>query len=173
MPKILAIDDKRDNLITLSAMLKAMMPGCEVITATSGPEGIEKAKTDLPDTILLDIKMPGMDGYEVCNRLKNIEYIKNIPVIMISAIRTGSEDLVKGLDTGADAYLAKPIDEYVLIAQVKTALRIKQAEDNLRNRKDRLEQIVQERTAALRQTNRQLQQEIDESRRIKEEKTKL
>jgi len=161
MPKILAIDDKKDNLIALSALLKVLIPGCSVITAQSGAEGLEKAKTQSPDTILLDIKMPGMDGYEVCNRLKDHEATKHIPVIMISAIKTESEDLVKGLETGADAYLAKPIDEYVLIAQVKTALRIKKAEDYLRGQKDLLESTVQKRTAELLRTNEQLKHEIN------------
>ncbi len=131
MPKILAIDDKEDNLITLSAILNNLIPDCNVITAQSGLEGIEKAKDELPDTILLDIKMPQMDGYEVCARLKDDEDIKHIPVIMLSAIKTESDDRIKGLDCGADAYLAKPIDEYVLISQVRTALRIKKAEDHL------------------------------------------
>ena len=149
MPRILAIDDKMDNLITLSALLKAVLPGCEVMTAQSGPEGLEKAKAGLPDTILLDIKMPGMDGYEVCKNLKQDESTRHIPIIMISAIKTESADLVKGLEIGADAYLAKPIDEYVLIAQVNSALRIKKAEDQLRNQKDSLEEMVRERTRAL------------------------
>jgi len=161
MPKILAIDDKKDNLTALSALLNALIPGCNVITAQSGAEALEKAKTESPDTILLDIKMPGMDGYEVCNRLKYDETTKHIPVIMISAIKTESEDLVKGFETGADAYLAKPIDEYVLIAQVKTALRIKKAEDHLRRQKDLLESTVQERTAELLRTNEQLKHEIN------------
>jgi PAS domain S-box-containing protein len=156
MPKILAIDDKMDNLITLSALLKAVLPGCEVMTAQSGPEGLEKAKAGLPDTILLDIKMPGMDGYEVCRRLKEIEQIKHIPVIMISAIKTESSDLVKGLEIGADAYLAKPIDEYVLVAQVNSALRIKKAEDQLRNQKDLLEIMVRERTRELRESEERM-----------------
>jgi CheY-like chemotaxis protein len=150
MPKILAIDDKKDNLISISALLKALIPDCNVITAQSGIEGLQKAENELPDTILLDIKMPQMDGYEVCNRLKSNEKTLHIPVIMISAIRTESDDLVKGLSSGADAYLAKPIDEYVLVAQVKTALRVKNAEDHLRKQKDQLEQMVQERTKELR-----------------------
>jgi len=161
MPKILAVDDKKDNLTALSALLNALIPGCNVITAQSGAEALEKAKTESPDTILLDIKMPVMDGYEVCNRLKYDETTKHIPVIMISAIKTESEDLVKGLETGADAYLAKPIDEYVLIAQVKTALRIKKAEDHLRRQKDLLESTVQDRTAELLRTNEQLKHEIN------------
>ncbi|SMC82081.1 His Kinase A (phospho-acceptor) domain-containing protein [Desulfocicer vacuolatum DSM 3385] len=173
MSKILAIDDKPDNLISISALLKIMLSNCEVITATSGPEGIFKAETLLPDTILLDIKMPDMDGYEVCRQLKKNDRTKHIPIIMISAIRTDSKDLAKGLETGADAYLAKPIDEYVLTAQVKTALRVKAAEDILRSQKQDLEKIVQERTAELLQSNRQLRKEISEHQREKEKNKAL
>ena len=173
MPKILAIDDKKDNLITVSALLKSLIPDCNVITAQSGPEGIEKAKAEMPDTILLDIKMPGMDGYDVCNRLKDDESTRHIPVIMISAIKTESQDLVKGLETGADAYLAKPIDEYVLAAQVNTALRIKKAEDLLRSQKDLLESIVQKRTVELVQSNAQLKREINNRKQAEEKKNKF
>ena len=165
MTKILAIDDKKNNLISLSAILKSFIPGCIVITALSGLEGIEKAKNESPDTILLDIKMPGMDGYEICKRLKADKNTRYIPVIMISAILTGSSDLIKGLEIGADAYLAKPIDEHVLIAQVKTALRMKTAEDTLRRQKELLEEIVQERTAELTHSNIQMKNEINERKR--------
>ena len=173
MSKILAIDDKTDNLITISALLKVMLPGCEVITANSGPTGIFEAETQLPDSILLDIKMPDMDGYEVCRQLKNNELTKHIPIIMVSAIHTDSKDLAKGLDTGADAYLAKPIDEYVLTAQLKTALRVKKAEDKLRSQKKELEEIVQKRTAELTQINQQLRKEIDEHQHEKEKNKAL
>ena len=173
MPKILAIDDKTDNLISLSAVLKFMIPGCEVLMATTGPEGIRKAQSDKPDTILLDIKMPDMDGYEVCRILKATPATSHIPVIMISAIRTESKDLVKGLDSGADVYLAKPIDEYVLTAQVKTALRVKAAEDSLRRQKQDLEAVVQNRTMELVQTNQQLRKEIEQHELEKEKNRKL
>lgn len=169
MTKILAIDDKKDNLISLSAILKSLIPGCTVITALSGLEGIEKAKDESPDTILLDIKMPGMDGYEVCKRLKENNDTKDIPVIMISAILTQSGDLIKGLDTGADAYLTKPIDEHVLIAQVKTALRMKKAEDTLRSKKDVSEKMVQDRTAELINSNKLFKREIKVRRQTEKE----
>ncbi|MBU8910298.1 MAG: response regulator [Desulfobacterales bacterium] len=81
---------------------------------------------------------------------------------MVSAIKIGGKDLIKGLETGADAYLAKPIDEYVLAAQIKTALRIKKAEDHLRKQKETLENMVLKRTDELMQTNLKLQREIDE-----------
>ncbi len=147
--KILVIDDKPDNLISISALLNTMIPQCEVITALSGPEGIEKAETEAPDVVLLDIRMPGMDGFEVCTRLKSNENTHLIPVIMLTALQTESRDLVRGLDSGADAYLTKPINENVLAAHVKTALRMKEAEDRLRRQKDALQDLVREKTTAL------------------------
>ena len=152
MPKILAIDDKQDNLITISAFLKNLIPNCTVITSDSGTEGIKKAEAEQPDAILLDIKMPEMDGYEVCRHLKSNEKTKHIPVIMVTAIRTDSQSRVKGLEIGADAFLSKPIDEIELVAQIKVMLRIKKAEDILRKEKDLLEDTVQERTRALRES---------------------
>jgi len=149
MIKILAIDDKQDNLISISATLKSLIPDCVVITALSGPEGIEKAKIESPDTILLDIKMPDMDGYEVCSRLKSEDLTKHIPVIMLTAIYTDTGSKVKGLDIGADVFLPKPIDSTELIAQIKVMLRIKTAEDALRREKDILDQLVLERTKVL------------------------
>lgn len=149
MAKILAIDDNPDNLVSVNAILKDLIPGCNVITALSGPEGIETAMREAPDTILLDIKMPVMDGYEVCKRLKENENTRHIPVIMISAIRKEPKDYVKGLECGADGYLPKPIDEHVLVAQVNSALRTKKAEDQLRNQKAVLDQLVQWQTAEL------------------------
>jgi len=172
MSRILLIDDKKDNLITLSALLKTLIPGCSLITAQSGAEGLKKAEAELPDTILLDIKMPVMNGYDVCKKLKQGESTRHIPVIMLSAIKTESDDLVKGLETGADAFLTKPIDESVLVAQISTALRIKKAEDLLRNQKDLLAEMVGERTAELANSNVQLKREIDERKQAVEALTK-
>ncbi len=153
MTKILAIDDKMDNLVNLSALLKNLMPGGVVITAQSGMEGIAKAKAELPDVILLDIKMPEMDGFETCHRLMSDKRTKHIPVIMIAAIETDQQSRIKGLDIGANAFLSKPIDEYELASQVSVALRIKKAEDALREQRNSLEKTVEERTATLHQMN--------------------
>ncbi len=146
MSKILAIDDRLDNLISIKALLRNMIPECEVITAQTGKEGIERAIKELPDTILLDINMPVMDGYEVCNKLKANFATKHIPVIMITAVRTDSKSRVKGLEIGADVFISKPIDADELTSQVKVMLRIKKAEDKLRSEKDILEEMVQKRT---------------------------
>ena len=164
MAKILAIDDKQDNLIILSAVLKNFLPGCTVITAQSGAEGIEKAAGELPDTIILDIKMPGMDGFEVCRRLKSDGKTRCIPIIMLTAVRIDAKSRIKGLDLGADAFLGKPVDETELAAQVNVMLRIKKAEDILRKERDLLEETVQERTKQLSESEaryRSLMENID------------
>jgi len=161
MQKILAIDDKMDNLATLSALLKNLMPGCAVITAQSGMEGIEKARAELPDAILLDVNMPEMNGFETCRRLMSDERTKHIPAIMITAIKTDQQRRSKGLDIGANAFLAKPIDEDELFSQLQVALRIKKAEDALREERKSLERTVQERTAALRQSEEKYREIIE------------
>jgi PAS domain S-box-containing protein len=123
-----------------------------VFTADSGLKGLDLARSEQPDAILLDIKMPEMDGFEVCERLKADARTGPIPVIMLTALKTESRDLVRGLESGADAYLSKPVDENVLAAQVKTALRIRKAELALRQQNEELDALVREKTASLKQS---------------------
>ena len=149
MKTILAIDDQKDNLTTIKAVMKDYMPNCKVITALSGSEGIKIAREQQPDTILLDIIMPGMDGFEVCKEIKADNSTKPIPVIMLTAIKTDAESRVRGLNLGADAFLSKPIDPIELTAQVNVMLRIKAAEDKLRAEKENLEETVTKRTVDL------------------------
>ncbi len=156
MSKILAIDDRQDNLVAVTALLKTFISDCHVLTAQSGAEGLQMADSEQPDIILLDVKMPGMDGLEVCRQLKSDEATRHIPVIMISAVRTGSQDLVKGLEIGADAYLPKPIDEFVLTAQVRSALRIRTAEDKLRQQNAELDRLVKQRTRSLQESQQRV-----------------
>lgn len=156
MNKILIIDDNVDNLVSISALIKNFLKNCDPITAQNGKDGIKMAQVKKPDTILLDIQMPGIDGYETCKMLKQDSSTKHIPVIMLTAVRTSSQDRIKGLNTGADAFIAKPIDEGELIAQVNVMLRIKEAEDKLRAEKNALEKMVQERTKELNIQNKEL-----------------
>jgi PAS domain S-box-containing protein len=149
MPKILAIDDKMDNLVTLSALLKNLMPGCAVITAQSGVEGLGKARAETPDVVLLDVKMPEMDGFETCRRLKADDVTTHIPVIMITAVKTDPQSRIKGLECGANTFLSKPIDQLELVSQVRVALRIKKSEDDLREERNSREKAVQERADLL------------------------
>ena len=133
-----------------------------MITSDSGTEGIKKAEAEQPDAILLDIKMPEMDGYEVCRHLKSNEKTKHIPIVMLTAIKTDGESRVKGLDLGADAFLSKPINETELAAQVKVMLRIKKAEDQLRKEKTLLEDTVREKTKFLEERTHDLVERIKE-----------
>lgn len=139
MSRILVIDDQKDNLITIQAVIKLHIAECDIETALTGEKGIEIARSRHPDVILLDIIMPGMDGFETCLRLKENIATQHIPVIMITAIRTDTNTKVKALGAGADAFLTKPIDQTELVAQIRVALRVKAAEDKLREENRELE----------------------------------
>jgi signal transduction histidine kinase len=146
MSTILAIEDKKGHLISLSESLTTLIPDCHVTTALTGNDGIKKAQTELPDTILLNIKKMATDGFEVCRRLKADERTKHIPIIMFTATKTDDESMVKGLELGADVFLDETIDETVLAAQVKVMIRIKKAEDLLRKEREILEETIQEKS---------------------------
>ncbi|MCX6237455.1 MAG: PAS domain S-box protein [Bacteroidia bacterium] len=147
--KILAIDDIEDNLIVLKALLIEAFPTIKFISATSGREGLVLCRNHRPDVVLLDIVMPGMNGYEVCTTIKSDKFIKHIPVVMVTAAKTDRECRIKALECGADAFLAKPLDKSELTAQIRAMLRIKEAVDRKRNEKKRLEELVKLRTRNL------------------------
>ena len=149
MKKILAIDDQNDNLIAIKGFLKNFMPNCKLFLALSGKEGIAIAQKEQPDTILLDIIMPEMDGFEVCKILKQNELTKYIPIIMLSALGQDTDSRVKGLNLGADAFLAKPFVPIELQAQINVMLRIKEAEDEIKSEKRDLEKKIENRTKEL------------------------
>ena len=125
--KILAIDDTADNLITLKAVVRDALPGAAVVTALNGPQGIAHALAEDPDVILLDIVMPGMDGYEVCRWLKADDRTRYIPVVFLTALRADRESRVRALGVGAEAFLAKPLDQVELTAQIRAMAKIKAA----------------------------------------------
>ena len=156
MPKILAIDDINDNLISLKAIITDAFPGASVFTALNGIKGIELAIANDPDVILLDIIMPGMDGFEVCRRLKGDERVRDIPVVFVTAIKGDKESRIKALEVGADGFLTKPIDEPELIAQIRAMVKIKAATDQKRQEKDLLKTLVAERTRELENSQAQL-----------------
>lgn len=149
MKKILLIDDQKDNLTSIQVVIKNNIPDCEILTASSGKEGIAIAKKDQVDTILLNINMPEMDGYEVCKKLKVDISTKHIPIIIIGAIKEDLQSGVKGLNRGVDAFLSKPINPFELTAQINVMLRIKAAEDKLRAEKIILEETVLAKDDAL------------------------
>lgn len=117
---ILIVDDEMDTLLPLRRSLE--VENYRVIEAWDGLEAINKAKTEIPDLILLDLMMPGMDGYEVCGKLRNEPVTQNIPIIMLTA-KGYVRDKVKGLEIGADDYVTKPFNLNELKARIKSALR--------------------------------------------------
>lgn len=146
MKKILAIDDSEINLGLLFQICNIHYPDFKFLKATSGKQGIETAFQEKPDIILLDIIMPELNGYEVCQFLKNDEATSNIPIIMISALGHNSEERTKGLNAGADAFISKPFDRNELRAQINVALRIKKVEDLLRRQNKSLELTIKDQT---------------------------
>jgi PAS domain S-box-containing protein len=125
------------------------------LTALNGLQGIELARAEDPDVILLDIVMPGMDGFEVCRRLKADERLRSIPVIFLTALRTDRGSRVRALEVGAEAFLSKPMDEQELVAQVRAMVKLKTANRLQRMEKEELVAIVTERT-------RELERELEE-----------
>jgi len=118
--KILIVDDEMDTLLPLKRALEA--ENYIVVEASDGYEGIDKAKTEIPELILLDLMLPGMDGIEVCSRLKKDAITGNIPVIMLTA-REQVRDKVEGLEIGADDYVTKPFNLVEMKARIKSVLR--------------------------------------------------
>ncbi len=148
---ILAIDDHQDNLTTLEAVMGDILPQARVLTAQDGWRGLELARQANPDVILLDIVMPGLDGFEVCRRLKYDEELKLIPVVFLTALKTGRESRIQALEAGGEGFLAKPLDETELTAQIRAMAKIKRANLQERQERRRLATLVAERTAALEQ----------------------
>lgn len=140
-PKILVVDDQPINVHLLKRMLER--EDMDVRTAQNGQECLNEVERDLPDVILLDVMMPGMDGIEVCRRLKQAEETKSIPIIFISA-RSSKEGRLEGLASGAVDYITKPIDLDETLARIRTQLRF----------------------LAINRENLELQKRLGESRRV-------
>ncbi len=147
--KILAIDDIPDNLISLKALIRDAFPEAVFLTAPNGVEGLRQAAINDPDVILLDIVMPGMDGFDVCKKLKGDKKLCDIPVVFLTAMKGDRENRIKALDAGAEAFLAKPIDETELKAQVSAMLKIRSANLEKRDENYKLAQMVKRRTREL------------------------
>lgn len=139
MGKILIVDDSR--LIAHVAKTMLTKRGHEVILAQDGKAGVEAAKSEQPDIILLDLIMPIMDGYEVCEHLKKDDSTKEIPIIMVTS-KAEAPDRVKGLEMGALDYVAKPFDEGELIARVNVHLRLRELYVTVQEQNRRLQEMA-------------------------------
>ncbi|OGG05644.1 MAG: metal-dependent phosphohydrolase [Candidatus Glassbacteria bacterium RIFCSPLOWO2_12_FULL_58_11] len=126
--KILVVDDQPLNVELLEADL--LSHGYEVVTAYDGKSALEKVANESPDLILLDVMMPGMDGFEVCRRLKIDQETLLIPIVMVTAL-SARDDRIRGIEVGVDDFLTKPYDKQELQARVKSLLRVKMFTDEL------------------------------------------
>jgi len=121
------VDDQLANIKLITAYLQN---DYEIISAYSGEEALEKVELENPDIVLLDIKMPGIDGYEVCKRIKQVDSTRFMPVVMISAL-SDMEDRIKAIEVDADDFLIKPINGVELITRIKSLLRAKHFHNQL------------------------------------------
>jgi signal transduction histidine kinase len=149
-PLVLVVDDHPENLKMLGNILKEN--GCMLAFATNGAKALNSLKQKLPDLILLDIMMPGMNGFEVCQRLKQNVATKDIPVIFLSA-KTEKKDVIHGLELGAVDYVTKPFNHKELITRVNTHLELKAAKEELKQTIEQLQQAYQAAEAANRVKN--------------------
>ncbi len=136
--RVLVVDDILPNVKLLEAKLSSEY--YDVLTATSGDEALQKVAQDSPDIILLDVMMPGMDGFEVCKRVKSNPSYSHIPVVMVTAL-TDSSDRVRGLEAGADDFLSKPVNDVALMARVRSLVRLKMTVDEWRARESTASQL--------------------------------
>jgi adenylate cyclase len=146
-PRVLVVDDTPQNIRLLDAVLSPR--GYTVIPASSGQEALKAVDEVPPDIVLLDIQMPVMDGYEVCQRLRENPATQALPIVMITA--AGDQEKLKALEAGADEFIAKPFNQAELLARVKSLLRIKNYHDT-----------IEAQTAELAAFNRSLEERVQE-----------
>jgi len=135
MAVVLVVDDGAANRQLVEAYLAGL--DCEVRLAEDGESALEQIRAEPPDLVLLDVQMPGMDGYEVCRRIKAGPRGRLLPVVMITALNQ-TDDRVRALESGADDFMAKPVERVELVARVRSALRLKA----LYNTLDSAEQVI-------------------------------
>ncbi|AKG53519.1 response regulator [Dehalogenimonas sp. WBC-2] len=145
-PVILAVDDRPQNIELLEAFL--IPQGYEIIKAANGEEALGKLSTNQVDLILLDVMMPGMDGFEVIRRVRQSTTNCLIPIILITALRE-TIDRVKGIEAGCDDFISKPFDKMELLARVRSLLKVKAYNDLMNSYQEELESEVRKRTEEL------------------------
>jgi adenylate cyclase len=126
--RILVVDDMSANVRLLEAILEPA--GYTVLSASSGPEALDRVTSELPDLVLLDVQMAGMNGYEVCRRIRENETTALLPVVMVTS--HGSEARIDGIRAGADDFVTKPLDQQELLLRVRSLVRIKRYHDTIR-----------------------------------------
>ena len=157
--RVLIVDDTLQNIQVLGTVLREQQ--YQINVAQDGLQALEMVAKVPPDLILLDIMMPGMDGFETCKRLKADEKTREIPIIFLTA-KVETEDIVHGFELGAVDYVTKPFNSTELLARVKTHLTMQGMRKELKAYNEQLEQMVAERTAELQVAHRKLQLQVRE-----------
>lgn len=147
-PTILVVDDQPQNIELLEAHLTPQ--GYEIKTATNGEDALKIIAGHAIDLILLDVMMPGMDGFEVTREIRKMDGFRQLPIILVTALKE-SEDRVRGIDAGCDDFLTKPIDKMELLARVRSLLKVKDYNDLISRYQKELEIDVAKRTDELKQ----------------------
>jgi len=142
-PVILVVDDEPQNIELLEAFL--IPQGYEIVKAANGEEALRKLSGNQIDLILLDVMMPGMDGFEVTRRIRQDNTHRLLPIILVTALRE-TEDRVKGIEAGCDDFISKPVDKMELLARVRSLLKVKAYNDLMSNYRKELESEVTRRT---------------------------
>jgi CheY-like chemotaxis protein len=155
-PVILVVDDQIQNNELLEAYL--VPEGYEIIKATSGEEALQKLADNQIDLILLDVMMPGMDGFEVTRRIRQDPKNKLMPIILVTALKE-TEDRIQGIKAGCDDYISKPFDKMELFARIQSLLKIKAYNDTMSNYRKELESEVINMTDELKQSNTALEEQ--------------
>lgn len=151
---ILVVDDAPENLKLLLGILTES--GCRVRVADGGQAALDSVAASLPDLILLDIKMPGLDGFEVCRRLKTKDRTRHIPVIFVSAMEDVTDKL-KGFELGGADYITKPFEAREVLVRVETHLALYQTEEKLKAANEELGELNTQLEARVRQRTQELE----------------
>src|SRR4051812_12369412 len=139
---VLIVDDNPNNIQVLASIMAEC--GYELGIAQHANEVYQFLEDNTPELILLDVEMPDIDGYEVCSTIKADPQYKEIPIIFLT-VKDGTEDIVKGFDLGAVDYIIKPFNRKELISRVRTHLSLKQSRDELAQKNDELEHVLEAR----------------------------
>ena len=159
--KILAVDDNSDILLMIRDLLSYAFPEAQVITAGNGRQAIDRAFSEHPDILLLDILMPELDGFQVCKTLKQDMRTRHTPILFLTALNADSDTRIRALEAGGDGFISKPMDTAELTAQIRAMIKIRESSERQRLENDRLIELVAERTC-------ELQKMIEDQKEVEE-----
>ena len=166
--RIVVVDDNMNDVLLVRRVLERA--GYEVLYTNSGDEGLRLAAESLPDCVMVDYRMPGVDGYEFCRRLKSDAVLRSIPVLMLTGAE-GTRNVVDGLESGADDFVTKSSDIDVILARVRALLRVKAYQDRIVEQSEQLRRLYEElsqKSDKIMALNQRLSRELEFARLIQE-----